>query len=281
MKTFGLIVFILLGSALLLGGIFIGVFRAMERSVLYHPTHDCPETPADYRLRAQDITFLAADGTQLRGWWIPAYVPRATVVYCRGNSGNMSYDATWAPFFNKHRFNLLLWDYRGYGQSEGRPSEKGLRMDAQAAFDVASTLSKDLPILLYGHSLGGAVAARLACDRPAAALILDSTFSSAADMARRLYPSLPLEHLISARYNAAQCVASLPDIPKIFGHDPEDAVVPFQSGRLLHAASRPPNSFVLLSGGHTAHSWLISGGRGNAELERFLAPWTLSRSAFD
>lgn len=266
-------VLLLLLAAAFVAGLLL--LRRAERSVLYHPSPTLSATPADHHLRYQNVLFRASDGTRLEGWWIPCRNARATLLYCHGNASNRSADAQWAPFFARHRMNVLLWDYRGYGGSEGTPSEKGLRCDARAAFDAAAESAPGLPVIVCGHSLGGAVAARLALDRPVAGLILDSTFASAADMASRMYPHLPvpLAPFLSVEYDTAASTAALPGIPKIIGHSPTDEIIPFQSARALHAAAAAPKSFVLLDGSHANHSWFRDGA-GSAELSDFLSRWS-------
>lgn len=266
-----------LGSILLLlaVGLVAGwiCFRRFEYNQFYLPSPDVAVTPAQFQLRYQDVQFLSADGTSLTGWWIPANRPRGTVVFCHGNAGNVGASAHLAPEFVKRGFNLLLWDYRGYGRSEGRPSEKGFYADARAAFDAAEAMSGKLPIVVFGNSLGAAVAIQLAKDRPAAALVVQGAFASAADMARRMYPKLPIDRLLSVSYDSAKTAAELKGLPKLFGHSPTDEVIPFQSGRILHAAAAEPKKFVLLAGQHDDHSWFVPGAAGNGELEEFLAPF--------
>lgn len=268
-KILTLLLLLLLLLAILAGAALL-VLRHREKAILYHPTAALADTPADHHLRYQTVRFRASDGTELEGWWIPVPHARATVLVCHGNAGNRSADARWVPFFARQRMNVLLWDYRGYGGSEGVPSEDGLRRDAQAAFDAATESAPGLPVILYGHSLGGAVAARLAQDRPAAGLVLDGAFASVRDMAARLYPDWPVGPFLASRYDTAACTAALPGLPKLVGHSPDDAVVPFQSGRTLHAAAAAPKAFVLLAGPHDARSWFSDGGAGNAELLDFL-----------
>lgn len=259
----------LIGVVLALGVGWI-YLRRFEYNQLYAPSPDITATPAQFQLRYQDVKFLASDGTSLAGWWIPANRPRGTVVYCRGNAGNIGTSVHIAPEFFRRGFNLLLWDYRGYGRSGGTPSEKGLYNDARAAYDAAADMSGKLPVIIYGLSLGGAVAIQLAVDRPADALIVEATFASAADIARRRYPNLPLDRLLSASYDSAVKVAGLDGLPKLFGHSIQDETVPFQSGRILHGAAAAPKTFVILSGDHNASSWFAPGGAGQAELDAFL-----------
>ena len=111
-------------------------------------------------------------------------------------------------------------------------------------------------------------------DRPVAGLILEGTFASARDMAARLYPDWPVAPFLSVRYDTAACTAALPGLPKLIGHSPDDAVVPFQSGRTLHAAAAAPKAFVLLDGSHGSHSWLTDNGTGSAELRDFLSQFS-------
>jgi uncharacterized protein len=267
MKKAFLILLFLFAAGAAAGWIYL---RRFEYNQLYHPAADIGTTPAQFQLRYQDVQFIAADGTALAGWWVPANRPRGTVVYCHGNAGNIGSNAHLAPEFFKRGFNLLLWDYRGYGCSGGRPSEKGFYEDARAAFDAAAAMSGKLPILVYGNSLGGAVAVQLAVDRPVAALIVEGAFASAADIARRWYPSVPVDRVLSVSYDSASKASALSGLPKLFGHSIGDETVPFQSGRILYAAAAPPKAFVLLSGKHSDNSWFIPGASGNAEFEVFL-----------
>jgi pimeloyl-ACP methyl ester carboxylesterase len=206
MKKFLLPILFLLLAAGLAGWIWL---RRFERGQLYRPVAELAATPAQFSLRYQDVQFNAADGTPLAGWWIPANSPRGTVVFCHGNAVNVGAVAVLAPEFFRRGFNLLLWDYRGYGASAGRPSENGIYADARAAFDAAQAMSDKLPILVYGHSLGAAVAVQLAQDRPVAGLIVDGGFLSTADLARRFYPHLPFDRLLSQAYDSGPKVAAL------------------------------------------------------------------------
>ena len=268
MKSLIVSIVVFLVAAIAAGWIYL---RRFERAQLYHPSAEIAATPAQFQLRFQDVNFVAADGTALFGWWIPANRPYGTVVYCHGNDGNIGDFAHLAPEFFRRGFNLFLWDYRGFGRSGGRPTEEGLYEDARAAYDAALEMSPDLPIIVYGLSLGGAVAIQMATDRHASGLIVEASFASAADLARRWYPNLPLDRLLSVSFDSTAKVAALEGVPKLFGHSIQDEIVPFQSGRILHAAAAQPSVFTILSGRHTDSSWFVSGAPGNADFEAFLA----------
>lgn len=262
---FGVLYFLI--AAMVVGWVYL---RQLERQYLYHPQKVITTTPGQFGLRYQDVQFVAADGTVLTGWWMPANRPRGTVIYCSGNAGNIGANASRAPEFLNRGFNLLLWDYRGYGRSAGRPSEKGLYTDARAAYDTAAAMSGRLPIIVYGVSLGSAVAVQLAQDRSPAALITEAGFASAAHLAQLWYPKLPLEHFLSVSFNSTNKISKLPNLPKLIGHSPHDQTIPFPSARLLYAAAAPPKTFAILAGGHNDGSWFTPGAPGNSELETFL-----------
>jgi uncharacterized protein len=267
MKSVATILFVLALAAAAAGWAYL---RQFERSRVFRPRPDIESTPAQFQLRFQDVQFVSEDGTSLHGWWIPAKTAWGTVVYCHGNSGNVGTFAHYAPEFVRRGFNLFLWDYRGYGRSDGHPSEEGIAADARAAYDVAAELSPSLPIVVYGLSLGGAVASRLATERPAAGLVVEAGFVSLEDMARRQYPRFPMHRLMSMSFDSAASVAALEGMPKLIGHSIHDEVVPFQSARLLHGAAAAPATFAILEGGHNDSSWFRPGAAGNAELEAFL-----------
>ena len=271
------VVFLLLALALFgtLGGCFM--LRVTEKKYLYHPVAEVPANPYAVDLVHQNVTFRAADGTTLHGWWIPASYPVANLVMFHGNAGNIGYVLNLLPYFHERRYNIFLFDYRGYGQSEGTPTEPGLYLDGAAAIDVAQKMNKfarpRLPLILYGHSLGVTIAlhSALGATPTPAALVLDSGFHSTTNMAKLLYPSLPLDHFLTAAYPGGDFAAKLPGIPKLFLHSPTDATVPFASGRLLAGVAAAPKQFALLTGAHNDHSWLATNTPARRALDTFLA----------
>jgi fermentation-respiration switch protein FrsA (DUF1100 family) len=170
----------------------VAYLRNTEKQILFHPDRRLEFSPKDVRLAFEDVFFSTQDKIQLHGWFIPADNARYTVLLCHGNAGNISHRLEKIRLFNRLGCNVFAFDYRGYGKSQGSPSEKGLYKDAQAAFTYVITRGiSPSQIIGYGESLGGAVIVDLARAYPIRALILESTFSSASDMAKIIYPFIP------------------------------------------------------------------------------------------
>lgn len=251
-------ILVLLLAAVIAGAVaFFAWARRLERRSLYHPHRTVASTPAERHLRYQPVTFLSDDArTSLEGWWIPCPGARLTVLYCHGNSGTIGDLLDVAEDFHALGCNLFLWDYRGYGKSDGHPGERGIRQDAIAAYDAASRLGGGTGVVVYGFSLGAAVAVRLAADLrslpalpPPRALVAESGFSSVRDMARRRHPWAPA-WLLRGHYASDLAAAQLAGLPKLFLHAREDEVVPWESGRLLFEAAAEPKRFATLTGPH-------------------------------
>lgn len=203
--------------------------------------------PAAYGLPAEDRWFYAPDGEELHGWWIPHPKPRGTILYCHGNTGSIADRIGVFDFLRRLRVDLFVFDYRGYGRSSGRPTEKGVFADARAAYDhLVETLGRDPSrILLFGHSLGGAVAVDCALDRPVAGLVVQSSFTDTRQMARVLYPDLPLHWIARRQFRSIDKVGRL-TMPKLFIHGGEDGTIPAELGRRLFEAAVEPKDFYLV-----------------------------------
>ena len=150
-------------------------------------------TPALLQLPFEEVRIATADGENLHGWFVPATEARATVLFLHGNAGSIVHRLDWLPMFQRLRLSALLVDYRGFGQSTGSPSEAGTHADADAAWRHLTEARRIPPglIVIFGESLGGAIAAQLAARVDPAALVLHSVFTSAPDLAADLYPFLP------------------------------------------------------------------------------------------
>lgn len=241
-------VFIYIAVLLLL---FVLYVRYLERKSIFYPRKEVLFNPNNIGLAYEDVYFKTQSGIVLNGWLVEG-VPksRAVMIFFHGNAGNIGDRLTKIEYFSKMGINVFIVDYRGYGRSEGDPSEEGLYEDALAAFDyIASRKDYDpKKIIVYGVSLGGAVAVDLASKRDAAALIVDSSFSRAKDMAKKILPLVP-GFIIKTKLDSLSKIAMVKK-PKLFLHSPEDEVVPFKLGQKLYEAAPEPKEFVELSGGH-------------------------------
>lgn len=209
-------------------------------------------SPRGWGLPAEDVWFFAADGEELHGWWLPDPEARGTVLYCHGNKGSLGSQIQAVRELRRLRANVLAFDYRGYGRSSGQPSREGVLRDVRAAYDylVGPLGRKPEEILLFGHSLGGAIAIDCALDREAAGLVVQSSFMDTKEMARQLYPQLPMHWIAPRRFRSVDKVQSLA-IPKLFIHGDADETIPLEHGRGLYAAAADPKElYVVHRAGH-------------------------------
>jgi len=239
-------------AAILLVLLIILWGRFFEWSNLYFPDKHIVTTPASIGMEYEDVYFTTSDGVKLNGWFLPPRgEAKSTIIYCHGNAGNISHRLEILKMLNSLGVNVLIFDYRGYGKSKGIPSEKGTYLDALAAYEYISArpdvdMSK---IAVFGKSLGGTVAADLATNADVSAVILDSAFTSTSDMAKEIYPSLPIGSFLSIKYDTLSKVGNL-DMPKLIIHSEDDEIVPFAHGERIFAASSQPKEFYRARGGH-------------------------------
>jgi fermentation-respiration switch protein FrsA (DUF1100 family) len=184
------------------------------------------------------------DKVKLHGWFIPNEGARRTILILHGNGGNIEHRLSWISWLHNLGVHVFIFDYRGYGKSEGKPFEAGLYRDAQAAYDwwLRERQPKGEKLILLGESLGGAVAVNLAARVDPAGLILQSTFTSAWDMAKTMLPIGLLQPLINVHYDSAGAIGRI-RCPKLFIHGTRDDIVPFRLGRKLYNLAPPPKSF--------------------------------------
>ena len=242
-------------------GVALYLFQGSMVFLANLPGRALEATPADIGLDYENVHFDTADGERLHGWYIRAPDARGVLLFFHGNAGNISHRLESILIFNRLRLDVLIVDYRGYGQSTGRPSERGTYRDAQAAWDYLVRDRRVAPgnIVVFGRSLGGAVGAWLAAQLPAeeqpAAVIIESSFTSGADMARRLYPVFPARLLTRLRYPVIEHVA-LANCPLLIVHSRDDEIIPFAMGRALFEAAPGPKHFLELRGDHNAGFWI-------------------------
>lgn len=242
-----------------------------QHRFVYFPQRDLEATPAELGLTYRDIEFRSEDGVCLHGWFVPATEARAVLLFMHGNAGNISHRLESVRLFHELGLSVFIFDYRGYGRSEGRVSEEGTYRDARGAWRylVAEEQVAAESIILFGRSLGGAVAIELATHVQPRAVILESTFTSAVELGARVYPWLPVRQLSRIRYDSASRIREV-TCPKLFIHSLGDDVVPYGLGlRLYNQASRP-KEFLKIRGNHN-DGFLTSGPRYREGMESFLA----------
>jgi fermentation-respiration switch protein FrsA (DUF1100 family) len=244
---------ILLGPLILISFLvfLILYLKYYEKKGIYFPIRKIHLTPKEMGLEFEDVYFSSSDGIKLNGWYVPAKESRTTVLFCHGNAGNISHRIEVIYLFWKLGLSVFIFDYRGYGRSQGSPSEEGLYRDAQAAYNylIEKRSLKEESIVVYGKSIGANVAVELCSKVRPAALISESAFTSALDMGKKLFPFLPIKWFISIKYDALSMMKDI-TIPKLIIHSKDDRIIPFRHGRKLFEAAPEPKEFYPMRGGH-------------------------------
>lgn len=244
---------ILIGVALGYGALAGLLYVTQERMVFYPEIggRNLAANPGTLGLPFEELRLDTSDGERLHGWYVPAPAARGAVLFCHGNAGNISHRLDYLLMFHRMGYSALIFDYRGYGLSTGKPTEQGTYLDAEAAWRHLTESRGVAPrrIVVAGESLGGAVAAWLAARRTPGALVVASTFTSVPDMGAAIYPYLPVRLLARVSYDARDSVARV-RAPVFVAHSPDDEIVPFAQGRALYEAAPDPKRFLELAGGH-------------------------------
>lgn len=250
--------------------VIVLLMYALQSQMVYHPQSKIFATPAEVGLQYGDVRFHTEDGISLHGWLVPADSSTLTVLYFHGNAGNISGRLETIQLLHQLGLNVFIFDYRGYGKSEGTPTEEGTYKDAAAAWRYLVDERKvaESNIIVMGRSLGGAVAAWLAARHDPAAAIIESTFTSAADLGADIYPWLPVRWMLKYEYRTLEYIKEI-DAPVFMAHSRDDRVVPFQHGRTLFEEANEPKTFVGLRGSH-ASAFLETGEKYREELKQFL-----------
>ena len=230
-----------------------------QREMLYFPSKEIEATPDNIGLGYQDLTLRTKDGVDISAWYIPAEDARAFVLFCHGNAGNISHRLDSIKIFHSLGLGVLIIDYRGYGKSKGSPDEEGTYCDAEAAWDYLVNVLHVKPenIVLFGRSLGSAVAAEVALRKQAGALIMESGFASVPDLGKKFFPHLPFRLISRYHYESINKVGRI-KLPKLFIHSTEDDIVPYEQGVRLFETACEPKELLKIVGGHN-EGFLISG----------------------
>ncbi len=244
----------------------------MDKNFIFFPSREIVLTPKALNLPYTDIHFKAADGTRLNGWFIEKEGAGGTLLWFHGNGGNIGDRVEHLRlFYDFLPLHLFIIDYRGYGQSEGSPSEAGTYQDAEAALAYIQSMGKEYSgkLFYYGQSLGAAIAVELALRTPPDGLILEAPFTSIRGMARAVYPFLPLGFLIQTEYDSLSKIGKV-KTPLLILHGEGDEIVPLEQGKaLFEAANRPKTFFPLPGVGHN-DTFILGGEPYLRALSRFI-----------
>lgn len=256
-----LILLIVIGSV---AGFVVRQMSFIDQQMIYFPERTLSATPADVGLDYEDVFLTASDGVKVHGWFVPGEL-RTTLLWFHGNAGNIG-DRVENLSLLKQRLGVgvFMLDYRGYGRSEGKPSEKGLYLDADAAIGYLANereLSLEDDVVLFGRSLGSAVAVGIAARHQVRAVILESGFPSVRAMTERAYPFLPsamLLSLVEARYDSASKLPSV-HAPVMVLHGDRDQTVSIVMGEELFEAANEPKRFYTISGADHNDTYHVGG----------------------
>ena len=261
-----IILLLLLGMAMLNSCMY-----PQQPSMVFFPSATLGQTPAEWGLAYEDVFLNTEDGVRLHGWYLPHRGSQLTLLFFHGNAGNISHRGASVKIFHQLGLNLFIFDYRGYGKSQGKPDEAGFYQDARAAWryltDERGLDQND--IVLFGRSLGGAVAAKLAAEVHPGGLILESTFSSARDVANAVFPVLSRLILLRYDFNAVAHVKQVTS-PVLVLHSPDDEIIPLRLGEKVFQAANEPKIFVKLKGDHNS-GFLVSQPDYGRTLGRFIS----------
>jgi len=263
------LVYILVAYVLLLS-----LVRIFESRLIFFP--DYPgRLEGDWHprtLNVQDVWLKASDGTKLHAWWIPANNAKFTFLAFHGNAANIANRAPAYEFLHDLPANILALEYRGYGRSEGKPSEAGLYLDSEAAYQyvVNSKGTDPKTIVSFGQSLGTAVASHLAARHVVGGVVLEAPFPSAARMARQVFWFLPgLGLLVHSQFDTQARLQEI-NAPLLIVHCRQDPVIPFHFGQEVYDAAHPPKDFLPIEGQCHEEASLIAPAQYRAALRKFL-----------
>ncbi|UCB55017.1 MAG: alpha/beta hydrolase [Thiotrichales bacterium] len=237
--------------------------------MIFFPMSKLYQTPDNWGLEYENVSFTTEDQVKLHGWFLPNAESDNVLLFFHGNAGNISHRRDSIEIFHRLGLNVFIFDYRGYGQSEGKPDEQGLYRDANAAWHY---LTEDKgfdadSIILFGRSLGGAVAAKLAAEVQAQGLMLESTLSSAREFAREVFKILSRLVVIRYDFNTLKHIQKV-NCPVLVLHSPDDEIMPYRLGRKVYESANQPKQFVRMRGDHNTGFFL-----SQPEYEQEMARW--------
>ncbi len=248
-----------------------------QSRLIFFPVYNYASAPDRLGIEFEDVMFRTDDGLNLTGWYIPGNNADNVLLFCHGNAGNISHRIDYIRIFHELGLNMFIFDYRGYGKSEGKPDEEGTYRDVLGAWNFLVN-EKDFTqesILLYGRSLGGAIAAWLAQDHTPLTLILDSSFTSITALGSELYPFLPIRLLSRFNYTT-QLYLEKVSSPVLVIHSRQDEIVPFEHSISLFENASQPKEFLEISGSHN-EGFLESWSTYESGLRDYISKITLQQ----
>ena len=259
--------------------LFIMVFMSfIEKRLIFIPDKDLYTTPGDWGLEYDDVTFHTEDGLKLNGWFIPGKTKYMTadnlftLLWFHGNAGNISHRLENIKLlYDRVPVNIFIFDYRQYGKSEGKVSEQGTYIDARASL-VYLKSRKDINherIIIFGRSIGSAVAVDLAVKGKCCALILETPFTSMKDLAKYLYPFLPIGYILQTKYDSISKIRDI-KVPVLILHGDKDELAPFEQGRKLYEAANEPKEFYTIPGATHNDTYVVGGEEYFDVIRRFV-----------
>ncbi len=245
----------------------------LDQLFVYHPD---PWQDRDWAklsgLPLEEVWFQAADGARLFGWYVEAQADRPVILWCHGNAGNIIHRLENLKLLYQLGLSVFLFDYRGYGRSQSlRPSEAGLYQDALGAYEYLTRTRMLRPerIVIFGRSLGAAVAGELAAHKPAAGLILETPFPSVEAIARFYYGGLPVHWLLGAEFRLIDRLPQL-SLPKLIIHGDRDDTIPMEFGRQVFDAAKPPKEWYVIRGADHNNTYQVGGAAYFRRIAEFI-----------
>lgn len=249
---------------------FAGLLYLLQDQLIFHPSNRLASVPSAIGLPYEDVSLETADGKRLHGWYIPAENATGVLLFLHGNAGNISHRMASLEIFNRLGLSTLIIDYRGYGDSQGKPSEQGMYADAETAWNHLTMERGHNPgdIIIFGRSLGGAVAAWLAARVEPAGVILESAFTSLKALAQEYYPYIPVSLLLRSQYPTIDYMAAI-NAPTLLIHSREDNLIPHQHAELLRQAGGDSVQLHTINGGHN-NGFVASGNYYTRIIRQFM-----------
>lgn len=260
---------------IVIAGLVARQTNLLDRYFVYFPEREISLTPGNVGLVYEDVFISTSDGVRLHGWFVPGKSD-LTLLWFHGNAGNISRRVDNIALLHEHLgANIFIIDYRGYGRSEGSPSEQGLYLDAEAAIEYLRSREdvKDDRLVLFGRSLGGAVAVEMATRHEVYALVVESTFTSVQAMAKSAHPVLsrffPIGAVVRSKYDSLSKIKEVGS-PILVIHGDRDEIVPYNMGQELYDAANEPKTFYSIEGSGHNDTYLVGGSAYFDTLRRFL-----------